>query len=41
MFLFLILLENSPGFLPKAPEVYLGNAKASDDKAKAELFNEF
>ena len=29
------------GVSPIPPEVFLGNAKASDDKAKAELFNEF
>ena len=35
------LLKQLSGVLPIPPEVYLGNAKASNDKAKAELFNEF
>ena len=35
------LLKQLSGVSPILPEVYLGNAKASADKAKAELFNEF
>ena len=35
------LLKQLSAFLPIPPEFYLGNAKASDDNAKAELFNEF
>ena len=35
------LFKQLSGVLPIPPEVYLGNAMASDDNAKAELFNEF
>ena len=35
------LLKQLSGVSPIPPEFYLGNANASDDKAKAELFNEF
>ena len=35
------LLKEPSGISPIPPKVYLGNAKASDEKAKAELFNEF
>ena len=38
---FFKLLKQLSGVSPIPPEVYLGKAKASDDKAKAELIKEF
>ena len=35
------LLKQFSGVSPIPPEVYPGNGKTSDDKGKAELFNEF